>query len=653
MRRLVAWAARALVPPLLGAGALPACSYDFAAGAGDGASPVATNACLADGDCGGSGACVEGRCLASELDYDSILVEITVPASPSAGDYAGSRSFRALNGLSGADARLDVDVPRFSTLKVTFTPPPCVDAADVVVPRVAGECPEGSAPASEREACRYDFGLVPLELILTPTARALGIATERYSALSTCATDLDCGAAVVRMKLPPGDYDAYVRPDPALTTLASGVCEVVPDLATVTVLEDAEIALDFGLREPTALPVEVRWSTSAGAPGALTGWSLDLVDGLSARRISNRVVLGDPATEADVETYAATLLFSPTPTQNGAATELLRLVPPAESVAPTIVVERSSLGLFAGPAVLNQLTTLPAAVEVEGQLLARLDTGGAERLLPVGGTVTLIATALDGLPAGTLAAFQRTVSASEQGDDRGVFRATLLPGTYRVRVLPSGTCPQVAPCPSGSVLCECPLGATELDAFLVAATPARQAGKTIELAWRTRVAGRAMTPGGVPVVGAPIQATAVPTTTTALATALGTEVFVPRASTGTVASDGSFELRADAGDFDLVVRPEARTGFAWLVRPRVPVEVAEPNLDLGGLTLPLPVPLRGLVRVRADPERDGVEYAILPGAVLRAYRAVDAGTVVQVAEATADDEGNYELLLPERLENVR
>jgi len=653
VRRLAARAARALAPSLLGAGALPACSYDFATEAGAGTSPVATNVCLVDDDCGGAGACVAGRCQASELDYDSILVEITVPASPTAGDYAGSRSFRALTGLAGADGQLDVDVPRFSSLEVTFTPPPCVDAAGAAVPRVAGECPEGSSPASQREACRYDFGVVPLELILTPTARALGIATERYSALSTCATDLDCGAAVVTMKLPPGDYDAYVRPDPALTATPSGVCEVVPDLATVAVLEDAEIALNFGLREPTALPVEVRWSTSTGVAGALTGWSLDVVDGLSARRISNRVVLGDPVPAADSETYAANLLFSPTPTQNGAATELVRLVPPAESVAPTIVVERSSLGLFAGPAVLDQLTTLPAAVEVEGQLLARIDTGGAERLLPVGGTVTLIATALDGLPAGTLAAFQRTVSASERDAARGVFRAPLLPGPYRVRVLPRGTCPEVAPCPGGSVLCECPLGATELDAFLVAATPARQAGKTIELAWRTRVAGRVLTPGGAPVVGAPLQATAVPKTTTALATALGSEVFVPRASTGTVRSDGSFELRADAGEFDVVVRPEARTGFAWLVRPGVPVEVAEPNLDLGELTLPLPVPLHGLVRVRADPEKDGMEHAILPGAVLRAYLAVDAGTVVQVGEATASADGAYELLLPQRLESVR
>ncbi len=646
-------AARALAPALVAALALPACSYDFAAEAGDGAPPIAINGCVEDGDCGGEGSCVAGRCLAGELDYDAVLLEITVPASPSAGDYAGSRSFRKLTGLKGADGHRDVDVPRFSSLEVTFTPPPCVDAADVPVPRVGGECPEGSAPAGAGPACRYDFGQVPLELILTPTARALGIATERYSALSACAGDADCSAAEVTMKLPPGDYDAHVRPDPSVTAIARGVCDVVPDLATVTVPEDAGLALDFTLREPKDLPVEVRWSTSSGAPGALTGWSLDMVDGLSARRISNRVVLGDPTTEGEEETYAATLLFSPTPTQNGAATELVRLVPPAETVAPTVVVERASLGLFTGPAVLDQLTTLPAPVEVEGQLLARIDAGGTERLSPVGGTVTLIATALDGLPTGALAAFQRTVSASEQEADRGVFRATLLPGTYRVRVLPSGTCPQVAPCPGGSVLCECPLGATELDSFLVAPSPARQAGKTIELAWRTRVTGRAVTPGGAPVVGAPIQATAVPRTTTALATALGSEVFVPRASTGTVLADGSFELRADAGDFDVVVRPEARTGFAWLVRPGVPVEVAKPNLDLGALNLPLPVAFSGQVRVRADPESDGIEHAVLPGALLRAYLAVDSGTVVQVGEATANDEGSFELLLPERLESVR
>jgi len=155
------------------------------------------------------------------------------------------------------------------------------------------------------------------------------------------------------------------------------------------------------------------------------------------------------------------------------------------------------------------------------------------------------------------------------------------------------------------------------------------------------------------VVGAPIQATAVPRTTTALATALGSEAFVPRASTGLVAADGSFELRADAGDFDVVVRPEARAGFAWLVRPGVPVEVAETTRHLGELTLPLPVAFSGLVRVRADPESDGIDHAVLPGALLRAYLTVDSGTVVQVGQATANEEGTYELLLPERLESVR
>ena len=118
--------------------------------------------------------------------------------------------------------------------------------------------------------------------------------------------------------------------------------------------------------------------------------------------------------------------------------------------------------------------------------------------------------------------------------------------------------------------------------------------------------------------------------------------------------NGDFELSADPPSVNVSVRPEAETGFAWLVRPNVPVEVPG-NVDLGELTLPLPVAYRGTVTVL-----DGVA---LPGVLIRAYvllgpegyasRRDDpenpAEAVVQVAEAWADTHGEFELLVPERL----
>jgi hypothetical protein len=79
-------------------------------------------------------------------------------------------------------------------------------------------------------------------------------------------------------------------------------------------------------------------------------------------------------------------------------------------------------------------------------------------------------------------------------------------------------------------------------------------------------------------------------------------------------------------------------------------------VDLGDVVLPLPVAYRGTVLVQ--------QSVPLPGALIRAYvllgslgytSSVDDPTnpaqgVVQVAEARADSQGVFELLLPERLE---
>lgn len=625
---------------------LGACSEMADDEALNGAEPL--NRCSVDVECGAEGRCDGGRCLGEALEYDSVLVEVTVPVTPSAGSQAGTRSFRTLEDLPQGGGRVEVDVPWFSPVTVQLSAPPCVDGQGEPVARVAGVCPEGSASASGREPCRYDFGRVPLEVTFTPAARSVGIATERYTVLSSCAEG-DCSAGVVRASLPPGTYDLYLRPDPSLAELDAAYCEPVPELGALTVPVAAGLSLDYRLGEPALLPVEVHWDTSHGSPGALEGWRLDMLDGISARRISRRVTLAEPQVDDAIERYVVALEYLPTAQSAGTATELVRLVPPDEVVAPTVLVERSSLGLFGGPAVLDQLTALPAPVEVEGQLLARAERSGNAQLIPVGGTLTLIATSLDGFPAGTLASYQRTLTAAGSGAEQGVFRATLLPGKYRLRALPSGSCAELSPCTAEDTLCECPLGATELEGFTVAPSPALQAGKTVELAWRTRLGGRVMATTGS-LAGAAVQATAVPTRTTALATALGMEPFVPRAAAAATQGDGTFELRVDAGDFNLAVRPPATSGFAWLVLPGVPVGLGEASLELGALQLPLPVPLSGAVRVPADPEIDGMDYAILPGAMLRAFVAAAEGTVVQVAETTADANGEFELLLPARLE---
>src|SRR5690606_29437960 len=73
------------------------------------------------------------------------------------------------------------------------------------------------------------------------------------------------------------------------------------------------------------------------------------------------------------------------------------------------------------------------------------------------------------------------------------------------------------------------------------------------------------------------------------------ETILPRATSSFLSQDGSFEILADSGVFDLSVRPDVATGYAWLVVPNVPVGPAgtQASSDLGTLRMPQPVRYTG------------------------------------------------------------
>jgi hypothetical protein len=139
--------------------------------------------------------------------------------------------------------------------------------------------------------------------------------------------------------------------------------------------------------------------------------------------------------------------------------------------------------------------------------------------------------------------------------------------------------------------------------------------------------------------------------------ALGEALPLPRASDGTVESDGKFRLLADAGVFDISVRPQPSSGFGWLVIPGVAIgtlEQGNAGVGLHEQQAPLPVSYTGTVTVpgATEPQR-------LTGALIRAYVYMTgdaytadpskADSILQVAETRADDSGNYELLIPAEL----
>ena len=190
----------------------------------------------------------------------------------------------------------------------------------------------------------------------------------------------------------------------------------------------------------------------------------------------------------------------------------------------------------------------------------------------------------------------------------------------------------------------------------VAAAPPSQFGRTITLTESSKLIGRVLTPSGEPVVGTNVQAGSSSTNTNVgvLVGALGQAPFVPRTHTVVSDENGEFELPADPRWVDVSVRPQPGTDFAWLVRPNV--EVSPPdNVDLDDMILPLPLAYRGTVTVPGG--------VVLPGALIRAYILLgeEAPTndpddpndpvraVIQVAEARADSQGQFELLMPESL----
>jgi hypothetical protein len=596
--------------------------------------------CETDEDCGEEATCFEGTCVGGNTIFDTVLVEIAVPNAPAAGAYGGTRYLRTLSGLPSDGGRLDLDLSPSTVVKLEVSAPPCEDATGERVAREGGACP---AETTSLRSCTFDLAATPLEVTLTPIAWTQGLSTLRYSTISECSDD-DCAAVDLQLSVPPGEYDVYLRQDPAAEP-PEGICPIVPEIFSLDVPADVQLAVDYELTPASRLDVEVRWPLEGNHSADLEEWMIDMLDPRSGRRVSTTVVLGPATVDSGVATYTAEIDYVPT-ADVLSGSELVRMRPPEDEIAPTIVMERSALELFRGPAVVDQFTSLPDHVEVDGLILARTSADDPGQLHSVGGTVTLVATALEGLPPGVLASYRVTV----QAEDDGSFTALLLPGTYRARVVPPSDCSDVIACAPDELVCECPLAATEVTDFVVAVQPYLQAGKTVELEWQARLAGQVSTAAGSPAVGADVLAISVPQRPTALEVALGLEAFVPRASSGQSDASGRFELFADPGSFNVSVRPDSGLGLAWLVRPNVSVSSGSGSLEL---VLPLPVSYSGEVRVAGA---TGDDHAIVPNATIRAYVPIDAetnGAVVQVAEAESNEAGEFQLLLPTSLEHDR
>ncbi len=608
---------------LFGAVALGGCSV---ASEDDSLAGTPQNQCEVASDCGGGGTCRAGTCVAEQGQFSTVMFEITAPAS--ATEFSGVRFLKTQTGLAlGGDPELKLELDVVSTVKGTVAP----------------------TRGSHQKSCSLDYNggaTVPVKLTLTPSERLLGLPTQAY----TTNAEKVGSEFSFELKMPAGQYDVYVEPDQDLVAKgnksaagpsSSDPCTVVPQLFKSVTIEAGSVALPLVSPPPSQLIVEIEWTApgtsvpSENALESLDGWSVDVMDPATGRVLSAPAIVkpkldkdGKPNPDCpDAKApFCANVEYAPVVGEGTAAgKELVRLRPPDEVLAPTIVLERATLDAFSvGEGVIDQLDGVPQAVSIVGSFVET----GAGKLVKGKTTLKFVAKKLGFLNSGTLFAFERSAEASD-----GAFGVDLLPGEYDVYIVP----------PPGSGL------AQTVRTLEVGKQPLQQKGKTLTVEAASDLAGTALSPTGSPLNGAPVHAIPSPVDIEPLLVAAGTAPLKPQAVTAVVGSDGSFVLQSDPGTFDLSIRPESQSGFAWSVRPNVAVN--SPLHELGELKLPLPVAYNGTVSVPGE--------VVVPGALIRAYVFMtdqgyaddpkDAQSVLQVAEARAEADGTFTLLLPAKL----
>jgi hypothetical protein len=578
-----------------------------------------SNLCSADADCS-NGNCIDGVCQTLNGQLESLLIEVT-PTSDSRLPHIPL--YLSLDEVPTSGGVRDLELVQAAKLTGQLGPPPgssCVptfysnDRKSTLVPSTDGKS-------------------IPAVVTLTRRDALLGLPARSYIVDATHVTlDQDERSEFLfDTQVPAGEYDVYVAPP----VEQEEDCPVPPQLYRRNpIVPDTALLVQGAIAGQ--LPMVVHFPE---ASGSLDGWLVDLIEPLSGLPISTQRTLAQgvsvPTPSGKALEYRFELSYSEVHYPEGQAadvaeaTDLLRLRPPAGTVAPTVFFDRSGLGLFAPDApgtgvLLDGFTQFPPAVVVEGQM-ARLDDGK-----PVSGHVTLVSKELFGVDHGIFASYQTDVAVSESG----VFSVPLPPGKYRVHAVPDAVIDPSAP------------GLSALEAeWNVPTDVGFQAGKLLELPSLTQLKGQTV------LRGAEVLAVASPRSIMPFEQVFGAANFVPRAKPALVDQSGRFVIQVDPGRFDISVRPPEASGFAWFVRPSFEVMPDAAVQDLGRLVQPTPSVVTGTATVSG---------MVVPSALIRAYAYLDASfastrdrseavSVIQVAETRCDEKGAFTLLVPDRV----
>ncbi len=553
--------------------------------------PNVVNQCSGDDECG-SGACVEHTCITPFLDAAMKVFFEVVPAPD---PFTPPRA------------------------PVVFAPVDIAGPTSVDLALPAEVLVSGGAFVDSLGGVR-----VPVQVTFTPQS-----------------TFPEAPSAPVRVTSDTDDYTVLLE--------AGRVYDVVVEPTGVAVAGLAA-ALGLGIDDPPATnffpPLHTQWTaTTAGALDFT--YDLDSVTGLvaactaldpdgctlgghvkSVDAVGTAVAEGGllvRAVDADGRVVSSSTLTTSTgwfqirisPDLAGAPYEL-RVTPPDDVTLPSIDVP-VDLAIASDAREI----TLPRLAPVSVQNYVGYYVDGVPYAVNHA-AVSFESIALDDLGLPGDLSFRRTAFTETPAEGPSPFTLDVFPGTYRVVVTPAES-------DRAGVL------VFEVDIDERSATPGIQ-GQNYLLPLRTRMSGVVLTPGGSPVPLAGLNAHRVAPPSTLAA---GDLLRFGRSSETTADGTGNFLLPLDVGTFDLVVHPGEGTGYAWHVVPGVVVGAEQPDFAMD-VPIASPVPVEGVVL-------DGSGEQPLAHAMVRAYVILGTGEqarAVQVGEATTDENGAYEVLLP-------
>ena len=234
---------------------------------------------------------------------------------------------------------------------------------------------------------------------------------------------------------------------------------------------------------------------------------------------------------------------------------------------------------------------------------------------------------------GVFASYQTTA----QSGPNGWLLLSLPPGKYRVHGEPAAW--------GGGEGDDDRLASAET-VWEIPAEPSVQSGKAVELTPLREISGHSRIPGAL--------VWAVPTiqSTSPFQSAFGDVPLYPRPGSGFVDDAGHFSLLLDPGRFDLTVRAPDELGYGWYVRPGF--DITDRDVDLVADLRP-PSVLTGTASIALQSGTTPLAsaaisaYAYLNKDHVYTRDPEQAVAVVQVADARADAQGGFRLLLPAQI----